>query len=260
MSTTQPPATSAGPLSFLARKFSGPLVLMGLLGASLLGTLWLTAGRAAEPATVIPAPAVDAPKGPAKPGAAGSQSVVLAGGCFWGVQAVFQHVKGVSKAVSGYAGGTKETASYEVVSSGATGHAESVQVTFDPQQISYGRILQIYFSVAHDPTQLNRQGPDTGTQYRSAIFFQDEIQKSVAQAYITQLDKTGVFKRPIVTQINQLTQFYPAESYHQDYATLHPSSPYIAFNDLPKVDNLQHVFADLYRDRPVLVSAGNQSN
>jgi peptide-methionine (S)-S-oxide reductase len=250
MPTTQPPVLPAGRLRSLARRSSGALLLLGLMGA-----LWLTVGRAAEPATVIPAPAVDAPKEPSKPGL---QTVVLAGGCFWGVQAVFQHVKGVSQAVSGYAGGAKETASYEIVSSGQSGHAESVQVTFDPMQISYGRILQIYFSVAHDPTQLNRQGPDTGTQYRSAIFYQDESQKSIAQAYIAQLDRAGVYKRPIVTQTNQLKGFYPAEAYHQDYATLHPSSPYIAFNDLPKVDNLQRVFADLYRDRPVLVA--NQLN
>jgi peptide-methionine (S)-S-oxide reductase len=219
--------------------------------------LWQTPVHAAEPATVIPAPAVDASKEQSKPGL---QTVVLAGGCFWGVQAVFQHVKGVTQALSGYAGGSKETAIYEVVSSGRTGHAESVQVTFDPRQTSYGRILQIYFSVAHDPTQLNRQGPDTGTQYRSAIFYRDESQKSIAQAYIAQLDKAGVFKRPIVTQINQLGEFYPAEAYHQDYATIHPTSPYIVYNDLPKVENLRHVFADLYRDSPVLVSAANQSN
>jgi peptide-methionine (S)-S-oxide reductase len=251
MPITQPPASSAGRLASWAWRSAGALLFLGLLGA-----LWQVSVRAAEPAVVIPAPALDAPK----PGAPGLQTVVLAGGCFWGVQAVFQHVKGVSQAVSGYAGGSKETAIYEVVSSGRTGHAESVQVTFDPRQISYGRILQIYFSVAHDPTQLNRQGPDTGTQYRSAIFYRDESQKSIAQAYIAQLDKAGVFKQPIVTQINQLTGFYPAEAYHQDYATLHPSSPYIAFNDLPKVENLQHVFADLYRDNPVLVSAANQSN
>ena len=210
----------------------------------------------AGPSVSVPPPVLDAPR----PGTSGHQTAVISGGCFWGVQAVFQHVKGVSQAVSGYAGGTKETALYEVVSSGRTGHAESVQVTFDPAQISYGRILQIYFSVAHDPTQLNRQGPDTGPQYRSAIFYNDDSQKNVAQAYIAQLDKAGVFKYPIVTQVNQLTAFYPAEAYHQDYATLHPSSPYIAFNDLPKVDNLQRVFADLYRNSPVLVSAANQSN
>jgi peptide-methionine (S)-S-oxide reductase len=223
-----------------------------------LAALWQMPGRAAEPATLIPAPAIDSPKDASGPGAPRLQTIVLAGGCFWGVQAVFQHVKGVSQAVSGYAGGTKETAIYEIVSSGRTGHAESVQVTFDPRQISLGRILQIYFSVAHDPTQLNRQGPDTGTQYRSAIFYRDESQKSIAQAYIAQLDKAGVFKSRIVTQVDQLTAFYPAEAYHQDFATLHPTHPYIAFNDLPKVENLQRVFADLYRDRPILVSAATQ--
>jgi peptide-methionine (S)-S-oxide reductase len=260
MPITQPPASSAGRLASLAWRSAGALLLLGLLGALWQVSVWQTSVHAAEPAVVIPAPAIDVPKEPSKPGAPGLQTVVLAGGCFWGVQAVFQHVKGVSQAVSGYAGGSKETAIYEVVSSGRTGHAESVQVTFDPRQISYGRILQIYFSVAHDPTQLNRQGPDTGTQYRSAVFYRDDAQKSIAQTYIAQLDKAGVFKRPIVTQINQLTEFYPAEAYHQDYATLHPTSPYIAYNDLPKVENLQHVFADLYRDRPVLVSAANQSN
>jgi peptide-methionine (S)-S-oxide reductase len=255
MLTKHPPASSARRLNSWARRSLGALLLLGLLGA-----WWQVRVHAAEPATVIPAPAIDAPKEQSKPGTAGLQTVVLAGGCFWGVQAVFQHVKGVTQAVSGYAGGTKETAIYEIVSSGRTGHAESVQVTFDPGQISYGRILQIYFSVAHDPTQLNRQGPDTGPQYRSAIFFRNDSQKSIAQAYIAQLDKAGVFKRPIVTQISQLTEFYPAEAYHQDYATLHPTSPYIAYNDLPKVENLQHVFADLYRVSPILVSAANQSN
>jgi peptide-methionine (S)-S-oxide reductase len=250
-----PPVRSPALLNFLRRGLPGVLLPLALLGA-----WWLSPIRAAEPATVIPVPAIDAPKEASKAGAPGLQTIVIAGGCFWGVQAVFQHVKGVSQAVSGYAGGTKETANYEAVSSGRTGHAESVQVTFDPRQISYGRILQIYFSVAHDPTQLNRQGPDTGPQYRSAIFYQDDSQKSIAQAYIAQLDKAGAFKSPIVTQINQLTAFYPAETYHQDYATLHPSSPYIAYNDLPKVENLQRVFADLYRDRPILVSAANQSN
>ncbi len=246
------PASSARRWPTWVRGAAGALAILAVLGA-----WWQMSVRAAEPAILIPAPAMDAPKPAAN---AGLQTVVLAGGCFWGVQAVFQHVKGVSQAVSGYAGGTKETAIYEVVSSGRTGHAESVQVTFDPRQISFGRILQIYFSVAHDPTQLNRQGPDSGPQYRSAIFYQDESQKSIAQAYIAQLDKTGVFKRPIVTQLDQLTGFYPAEDYHQDYATLHPSSPYIAFNDLPKVDNLHRVFADIYRDKPVLVSAAGQLN
>jgi peptide-methionine (S)-S-oxide reductase len=254
MPTTPPPVSSARRSTSLAIRSLGALLLLALLWA-----FWQT-HVGAEPAVVIPAPAIDAPKEPSKAGAPALQTVVLAGGCFWGVQAVFQHVKGVSQAVSGYAGGTKDTASYEVVSSGRTGHAESVQVTFDPRQISYGRILQIYFSVAHDPTQLNRQGPDSGPQYRSAIFYRDDSQKSIAQAYIAQLDKAGVFKHPIVTQMSALTEFYPAEAYHQDYATLHPSSPYIAFNDLPKVENLQRVFADVYRETPILVSAANQSN
>jgi peptide-methionine (S)-S-oxide reductase len=252
---TKPLASPAGRWVSVARWSLGALLLLAGLGA-----LWQLPGRAAEPATLIPAPVIDSTKDGSGPGAPGLQTIVLAGGCFWGVQAVFQHAKGVSQAVSGYAGGTKETAIYEIVSSGRTGHAESVQVTFDPRQISYGRILQIYFSVAHDPTQLNRQGPDTGPQYRSAIFYRDESQKSIAQAYIAQLDKAGVFKSRIVTQVAPLTAFYPAEAYHQDFATLHPTHPYIAFNDLPKVENLQRVFADLYRDRPILVSAATQSN
>ena len=178
---------------------------------------------------------------------------MLAGGCFWGVQLVFQHVKGVRQAISGYAGGTKETAVYEAVSSGTTRHAESVQVTFDPRRISLGRILQIYFSVAHDPTELNRQGPDTGTQYRSAIFYRDDTQKSVAEAYIKQLGKAGTFKRPIVTELDPPTEFYPAETYHQNFATLHPDNPYIALYDLPMAENLKRLFADLFREKPVLV-------
>jgi peptide-methionine (S)-S-oxide reductase len=205
----------------------------------------------AEPATVVPAPAVDT----AATGAAGPQTVVLAGGCFWGVQAVFQHTKGVIKAVSGYAGGSKETAEYETVSSGRTGHAESVAVTFDPSVVSYGTILQIYFSVAHDPTELNRQGPDEGPQYRSEIFAQNDEQKRVAEAYVAQLGKAGVFKQPIVTKISQGAPFYQAEGYHQDYATLHPSNMYIVFNDLPKIENLKRLFSDRYQATPVLVSA-----
>lgn len=249
------PQLSAGRRNAWLQRSAWALGLLGVIGIG-----WQMSGRAAEPVVVIPPPALDAPKAPPSSGSASTQSIVLAGGCFWGVQAVFQHVKGVSQAVSGYAGGSKEAASYEIVSSGRTGHAESVEVTFDPAQISLGRILQIYFSVAHDPTQLNRQGPDTGTQYRSAIFYQNDTQKSVAQAYIAQLDKTGLFKGPIVTQVTPLAGFYPAEAYHQDYATLHPYSPYIAINDLPKVENLQRVFADLYRERPILVSALHQPN
>ena len=216
----------------------------------LLAAVWLAPAQAAEPATVIPAPAVDtATSGD------GLQTIVLAGGCFWGVQAVFQHTKGVAQAVSGYSGGDKASAVYETVSAGRTGHAESVEVKFDPRQISYGKILQIYFSVAHDPTQLNRQGPDTGTQYRSAVFYSNAEQQKVTEAYVEQLNKAGVFKRPIVTQIGPLSAFYPAENYHQDYATLHPYQPYIAYNDLPKIENLKRLFTELYREKPVLVAA-----
>ena len=204
----------------------------------------------AEPATVIPPPAFDE-----APGASGPQSIVLAGGCFWGVQGVFQHLRGVTQAVSGYAGGTRETAEYETVSTGRTGHAESVRVTFDPKVVTLGRILQVYFSVAHDPTQLNRQGPDSGTQYRSAIFVADPKQREIAERYIAQLDQAHVFSRPIVTRVDPLTGFYPAEAYHQDYATLHPHQPYIAYNDLPKIENLQRIFPDSYQSAPVLVGS-----
>jgi peptide-methionine (S)-S-oxide reductase len=216
--------------------------------------LWTNLALSGEAATVVPAPVVDAP---ARPGAS-SETAVLAGGCFWGVQAVFQHVKGVTQAVSGYAGGTRDSAQYETVSSGRTGHAESVAVTFDPKIISYGEILQVYFSVAHNPTELNRQGPDTGTQYRSAIFAADEAQRRVAQAYIAQLDKAGVFHGPIVTQVDDLKGFYPAEAYHQNYATRHPDNPYIAINDRPKVENLKRLFPALQQDAPVLVSVAPQ--
>jgi peptide-methionine (S)-S-oxide reductase len=202
----------------------------------------------AEDFTKIPAPALDAPAG------ATTETVVLAGGCFWGVQGVFQHVKGVTRAVSGYAGGMMSNAEYEKVSNGNTGHAESVQVTFDPKQISYGKILQIYFSVAHDPTQLNRQGPDTGTQYRSAIFPANDQQAAVAKAYIAQLNQARVYKSAIVTKLEPGKAFYPAEKYHQDYLTLHPKEQYIAYNDIPKVQELQKMYPDTYRADPVLVS------
>jgi peptide-methionine (S)-S-oxide reductase len=211
---------------------------------------WFPAG-AAEPANVVPPPAVDAPAAPGD----GLQTVVLAGGCFWGIQAVYQHVEGVQQAVSGYAGGTVAGPTYEQVSSGRTGHAESVQVTFDPHKVSLGKILQIFFSVAHDPTQLNRQGPDVGTQYRSAIFTTDDSTKRTAQAYVSQLGNASVFQRPIVTRIDPLAKFYPAEAYHQDYALTHPHSPYIMFNDLPKVDNLKRLFPEVYREQPVTVAA-----
>jgi peptide-methionine (S)-S-oxide reductase len=210
----------------------------------------------AESATVIPAPAVDEPSA----GGSGSQTAVLAGGCFWGVQGVFQHLKGVKQVLSGYAGGSKDTAEYETVSTGRTGHAESVSITFDPRVVSYGRILQIYFSVAHDPTQLNRQGPDSGTQYRSAIFAMDERQRHIAQQYVQQLDRAGVFRHPIVTKIDAFTGFYPAEGYHQNFATLHPEHPYIAFNDRPKIENFKRLFPDWYQAAPVLVASERAAN
>ncbi len=186
---------------------------------------------------------------------AATETVVLAGGCFWGVQAVFQHTLGVTSAVSGYAGGNKETARYEMVGSGSTGHAESVKVTFDPRKVSYGKILQIYFSVVHDPTQLNRQGPDSGTQYRSAIFYQNDEQKRIAADYIAQLDAAKVYPARIVTQLTPLapTAFYAAEDYHQDFATLHPTQGYIARFDLPKIENFKQLFPSDYRAAPVTV-------
>jgi peptide-methionine (S)-S-oxide reductase len=207
--------------------------------ASLLVPL---AACAAEAPVVIPAPLVGTAK------AAGpTQTAVLAGGCFWGVQGVFQHLNGVRQVLSGYAGGEKQTASYEAVSRGDTGHAESVEVVFDPAKVSYGEILQVYFSVAHDPTQLNRQGPDTGTQYRSAIFYTTEEQKNVAQAYIAQLDKAGVFPRKIVTRVDPLKGFYAAEKYHQDFLLDNPGYPYIVYNDLPKVRNFAKLLPTLYQ-------------
>jgi len=216
-----------------------------LVGAALV----LGRGAIAESAVKIPPPAVDVSTAPAS-----SETAVFAGGCFWGIQAVFQHTKGVTQAVSGYAGGEKNTASYETVSSGSTGHAESVQVSYDPKVISYGKLLQVYFSVAHDPTQLNHQFPDTGTQYRSAVFYKDAQQKQVTEAYIAQLNAAHVYKDKIVTQVTPLKGFYAAEDYHQDYATIHPAQPYIATYDLPKLSNLKTLFPDLYRDKPVLVA------
>jgi peptide-methionine (S)-S-oxide reductase len=193
----------------------------------------------------IPDPNVDTPLA-AVPG---QETLVLAGGCFWGIQAVFKHVKGVIKATSGYAGGSADTAQYEEVCTGRTGHAESVRVTYDPSQISCGQLLKVFFSVAHDPTQLNQQGPDTGTQYRSAIFYASEDQKRIAQAYVDQLNQAKVFARPIVTQIVALNAFYPAEDYHQDYAVHHPENVYIATNDLPKVDHLRKQFPQFYVEK-----------
>jgi peptide-methionine (S)-S-oxide reductase len=196
-------------------------------------------------AAEFPAPATDIPPAATKQ----KVTAVLAGGCFWGVEAVFERLKGVSDVVSGYAGGSRITAQYEIVSSGVTGHAESVKITFDPSQITYGRLLQIYFAVAHDPTTLNRQGPDSGTQYRSAIFYSTDDQKRVAEAYIDQLNKSKVFPRPIVTQVVPLKGFYDAEDYHQHYLDHHPNEPYIVYNDLPKVKHLQEQFPDLLKHR-----------
>ena len=196
-------------------------------------------------AAALPDPKIDVPLAAAK----GPQTAVFAGGCFWGVDAVFKHVKGVVRAASGYAGGSASTAKYEQVSTGTTGHAESVRITYDPSQISYGQLLKVFFSVAHDPTQLNRQGPDTGTQYRSAIFYTNAEQKRVAESYMAQLQAARAFGQPIVTQVTPLTAFYEAEAYHQDYVAHHPDEPYIVFNDLPKVANLQRQFPSLYRGK-----------
>jgi peptide-methionine (S)-S-oxide reductase len=200
-------------------------------------------------AALAPAPSVDQAKSDAP-----SEVVVLAGGCFWGVQGVYQHVKGVTRAVSGYAGGGRQSAHYEMVGMGTTGHAESVEVTFDPKQISFGKILEIFFSVVHDPTELNRQGPDEGPQYRSAIFPLTAEQASIAKAYIDRLGKSGAFKRKIVTTIESGKPFYAAEAYHQDFLTRHPNYPYIVYNDLPKIDDLKKRFPELYRVEPVLVN------
>jgi peptide-methionine (S)-S-oxide reductase len=224
------------------------------IGALAIAAFVSVPTRAAEEAVVIPAPTADVPPSD------GLQTAVVAGGCFWGVQGVFQHTAGVVNAVSGYAGGSRMTATYEQVSTGTTGHAESVQIKFDPKKISYGKILQIYFSVAHDPTQLNRQGPDSGTQYRSAIFTTSEDQKRVADAYIAQLNAAKVYGRPIVTKVSALQGFFPAEAYHQDYLTLHPNQPYIAYNDLPKIDNLKKLFAANYIEKPTLVKNVSVSN
>jgi peptide-methionine (S)-S-oxide reductase len=205
------------------------------------------AGEARE----IPAPATD------EAASSGNETIVLAGGCFWGVQGVFQHVNGVVSATSGYTGGAKSTAQYETVSTGTTGHAESVKVVFDPRKVSLGHLLQIYFSVAHDPTELDYQGPDSGTQYRSAIFPTSGEQAAVAKAYIDQLDHAKVFGAPIVTRIEPDKTFYAAEDYHQDFLTTHPTYPYIVMNDLPKIDDLKRIFPKAYRSAPVLVEAAN---
>ncbi len=233
--------------SIFSRAHLSLLIAVLLLAALVMKTL----PAAAQEGLALPAPAVDM-----APSQASSAVMVLAGGCFWGVQGVFQHVTGVSNAVSGYAGGAQSTATYEQTNDGTTGHAESVQITFDPRQVSYGQLLQVFFSVAHDPTQLNRQGPDTGTQYRSTIFPIDAEQAAVAKAYIAQLDRTHVFKKPIVTTIEMGRAFYTAEKYHQDFLVRNPRHPYIAYNDLPKIENLKRLFPSLFRATPMLVGKG----
>jgi peptide-methionine (S)-S-oxide reductase len=228
-------------------------LLPSLRGVCLVLPLALLAmpARAAEDAVAIPPPAIDTPAKGVR------ETAILAGGCFWGVQGVFQHVMGVGNAVSGYAGGDAASASYEDVSAGSTRHAEAVEVTFDPRVISYGRILQIYFSVAHDPTQLDRQGPDTGKQYRSALFPTTPEQANVAKAYIAQLGKAGVYPAPIVTKIEGARAFHPAEDYHQDFLARNPTYPYIVVNDLPKVANLKRLFPNAYRATPTLVATAS---
>ena len=239
-------------------KAARPFFIRGTLAALGLAVvaataLWQSPARSAEDAVVIPPPAMD------EKAASGTEKAIFAGGCFWGVQGVFQHVKGVSKAVSGYTGGSAENAVYEVVGTGRTGHAESVEITYDPSKVTYGQLLQVYFSVAHNPTQLNYQGPDSGTQYRSTIFAENAEQKKVAQSYIAQLDKAKVFPKPIVTTLETGKTFYPAEDYHQDFLTLNPTYPYIVYNDLPKIENLKALFPQLYSEKPVLVLASSKS-
>jgi peptide-methionine (S)-S-oxide reductase len=243
-----------GSSATLPRIAAGVLVA-GIIAAAVIG--FKVTPSSAEDAKVIPAPTMDEAAGTSP---MNSETAIFAGGCFWGVQGVFQHVEGVTKAVSGYTGGAADTAHYEMVGTGSTGHAESVQVTFDPHKVTYGQLLQIYFSVAHDPTELNYQGPDMGTQYRSTVFPTSEEQAKVAKAYIDQLQAAKVFSNDIVTTIEPGKTFYPAEDYHQDYLTLHPDQPYIAINDLPKVRNLQELYPQRYREQPVLVMAGAATN
>ncbi len=227
---------------FDRRQFACGLIILSAL--TLAG-----AAAGAESATVIPPAAAEPPTSGAR------QTLVVSGGCFWGVQAVFQHVKGVESAIAGYAGGAQATANYETVSTGQTGHAESVKITFDPRVVSAGALLRIFFSVVHDPTQRDRQGPDFGTQYRSAIFYGDESQMTLAKNYIAQLGRAGAFKQPIATRVDALKGFYPAEDYHQDYLFLHPTNGYIVVNDQPKIENLKRLFPELYNEKPKLVRA-----
>jgi peptide-methionine (S)-S-oxide reductase len=235
------------PLSRILRS-SGLTALTGVAGAAVLIAAAGHGAFAAETAVTVPAPAVDEPAASRH-----TETAVFAGGCFWGVQGVFQHVKGVANAVSGYSGGKGETAHYEMVGSGYTGHAESVQVTFDPSQVSYGRLLQIFFSVAHNPTELNYQGPDHGSQYRSALFPVDDAQRKVATAYVAQLEASKAFHAPVVTRVEEFKGFYPAEGYHQNFLELNPSYPYIVINDQPKVADLKRMFPADYNVKAVLV-------
>lgn len=219
------------------------LSIVVMLGLMVWWGVRITSGKPAEPKGAFPAPAVDEKLAAEK----GQETAVFAGGCFWGVQGVYQHVKGVTRATSGYSGGNVENPYYELVSSGGTGHAESVQVEYDPAQITYGKLLMIFFSVAHDPTQKDRQGPDVGTQYRSAIFYKNAEQKRIAEAYIAQINAAHVYEKPIATQVAAYSAFYAAEDYHQDYLTKHPDNPYIQYNDLPKLARLRETFPEMYR-------------
>ncbi len=224
-------------------------LIVGLVAASAFAfqsSAWSMGG--AEPAVVIPAPARDE-----APGSSHSETALFSGGCFWGIQGVFQHVKGVTNAVSGYAGGNAQTANYDQVSNGDTGHAETVQVTYDPTQVTYGELLHIFFSVGHNPTELNRQGPDTGTQYRSAVFPMNAQQSEVVKAYIAQLNGSHSYSKPIVTKVESNGHFYPAEAYHQNFLNDNPNHPYIVVNDLPKIKELQQYFPHNYREQAVLV-------
>ena len=219
----------------------------GLAIVPVLASILFVTARAEEAPRALPMPVLDTKA----PGKGGVETAVLAGGCFWGVEGVFQHVKGVKAVLAGYSGGNAGTANYEAVSGEGTGHAESVQIKFDPREISYGQILRVFFSVAHDPTELNRQGPDEGTSYRSDIFYASADQERIAKAYIAQLEKSHAFSHPIVTRVDALTGFYPAEAYHQDFLIRNPSYPYIVFNDLPKIANLKQLLPEVYREKPV---------
>jgi peptide-methionine (S)-S-oxide reductase len=242
-------------LSSIRTRLVSAAVALGVGGVLLATFTGLVSHPQIEAAAVVlPSPVLDEPV----PSAGTSRTALLAGGCFWGVQGVFQHVKGVTSAVSGYAGGAADTANYEAVSAGDTGHAESVRITYDPTQISYGQLLRIYFSVVTDPTQLDSQGPDSGTQYRSEIFPRDDTQKRIADAYLAQLTRAKVFGAPIVTRTDPAPDFYPAEDYHQDFLNSNPNYPYIAINDVPKVDNLKRLFPDRFREQPVLVLASRR--